>query len=66
MKEKVYLTKRLIIHKSKKAFSDGAKKAMKLNGYIIIAHNGWIVKKYKDGQMEKIKKLVAHPDKANA
>jgi hypothetical protein len=55
--EKEYVTTRLVENQSKKAFKEGAKKAMKSNGYVIIAHDGWVVKKSEDGQIEKLKQI---------
>lgn len=52
-----YISKRLVSNKSKAAFQEGAKKAMERNGYVIIAQNGWLVKKYSDGTIERLKEL---------
>jgi hypothetical protein len=41
----------------KQAGSVAAKEAMALMGYAIIAHEGWIVKKYPDGKMEQLHKI---------
>ncbi|MCH6201938.1 hypothetical protein MMU07_20335 [Aquiflexum sp. LQ15W] len=55
--EKEYVTTRLVEKRSKKAFKEGAKKAMKSNGYVIIAQDGWVVKKYADGKIEKLEQI---------
>jgi hypothetical protein len=52
-----YISTRLVVSKSKSAFQEAAKKAMKANGYVIIALEGWIVKKFADGRIEKIEEL---------
>lgn len=52
-----YISTRLVTRKSRRAFQEGAKKAMKANGYVIIAHEGWVVKKFEDGRIEKIEEL---------
>ncbi|GGZ25683.1 hypothetical protein GCM10007049_17780 [Echinicola pacifica] len=57
-KEKLeYISTRMVKRRSTKAFKDGAKKAMEINGYVVIAQDGWVVKKYKDGRIEQIKKI---------
>ncbi len=55
--EKEYITTRLVESKSKKAFKDGAEKAMKSNGYVIIALDGWVVKKTSNGSIERLEKI---------
>ena len=39
------------------AGSDSVKKAMDETGYIVIGLDGWVVKKYKDGTIEKLEKI---------
>ena len=52
-----YFSTRLVTRKSKSAFQEGARKAMSTNGYVIIAHQGWVVKKYSNGDIERLEKL---------
>lgn len=52
-----YLSTRLVSRKSKSAFKEGARRAMKKNGYLVIVHEGWIVKKFADGRIEKLEAL---------
>lgn len=52
-----YISTRLVTQKSKSAFQEGARKAMSTNGYVIIAHQGWVVKKYSNGDIERLEKL---------
>jgi hypothetical protein len=52
-----YISKRLIERKSNKAFKEAAKKAMEINGYVVIAQDGWIVKKHKNGSIVKLKEI---------
>ncbi|MBP5983914.1 MAG: hypothetical protein KA734_09335 [Fluviicola sp.] len=52
-----YISTRLVSNKSKSAFQDGAKRAMLANGYVVIASDGWVVKKFADGKIEKIEQL---------
>jgi hypothetical protein len=44
-----YLTKRFLISASKLGIRQAAKEAMDIMGYVVIAHNGWVVKKFQDG-----------------
>ena len=55
--QKAYLTKRILISAAKRGFREAAKEAMELMGYVVIAHDGWVVKKFADGRMEKISPL---------
>lgn len=58
MKHKIkYISTRLVTRKSKSAFQEGARKAMSTNGYVVIAHEGWVVKKYSNGNIERLEEL---------
>jgi ribosomal protein L27 len=52
-----YLTKNLLIRLTSRAFQEASHEAMKVMGYIVVEHEGWIVRKFKDGSIEKIQKL---------
>ena len=39
------------------AFNEAAKETMEVMGYNVIAEGGWVIKVYKDGSKEKIKKI---------
>lgn len=52
-----YISTRLVSRKSKIAFQEGARRAMAANGYIVIVNDGWVVKKFSDGKIEKIEQL---------
>ena len=52
-----YISTRMVSRKSRSAFQEGAKFAMRVNGYAIEAHDGWVVKKFSDGRIEKMKEL---------
>jgi hypothetical protein len=60
--KKEYITTRLVESKSKKAFKESAEKAMESNGYVIIAFEGWIVKKTADGAIEKLRPIDRNAD----
>ena len=51
------LTKNILIKAASEGFSKAAAKTMKVMGYNVIAKNGWVVKKFADGRIEKISKL---------
>lgn len=52
-----YLTTRLFIRAAKKASDEAADKAMETMGYVVIGLDGWVVKKYKDGRIERLEEL---------
>jgi len=54
---KPYLTKRLLVSAAKRAGRIAAKETMEIMGYNVIAQNGWVVKKYADGTIEKIEPI---------
>ena len=56
-KNNAYLTKRTLVQKSERAIQEASEKAMETIGYIIVARDGWIVKEYQDGTIERIKEL---------
>ena len=53
-----YLTKRILTKAAKTGFTTAAAATMRVMGYNVIVHRGWVVKKYADGRIQKIKKLV--------
>ena len=54
-----YLTKRRLVSAARTGARKAAQETMRIMGYTIIAHKGWVVKKYKDGHIEKISPLEA-------
>jgi hypothetical protein len=52
-----YLTKRILVSVARKAFTKAAKESMEVMGYIVIAQDGWVVKKYADGRIEKLEPI---------
>lgn len=52
-----YITSRLVSRKSTSAFRKRAKMAMDANGYVIIVEEGWLIKKYSDGSIERLEEL---------
>ena len=55
---KPYLTKRILISASKQGFKKAAEETMQIMGYNVIAKDGWIVKIFLDGSIEKITQIV--------
>jgi hypothetical protein len=56
---KTYLTKRRLASAARAGIRIAAAKTMKVMGYTVVAQDGWVVKKYPDGSVEKIKQLVS-------
>ncbi len=56
-KNSAYLTKRVLVNKSEKAIQKASEKAMETVGYIVVARDGWVVKEYQDGTVERIEVL---------
>ncbi|TSD67759.1 hypothetical protein FFF34_010335 [Inquilinus sp. KBS0705] len=52
-----YLTKRVVIRATKKGMKKASQETMDTMGYNVIAQNGWIVKKYRDGTIEFIEEI---------
>jgi len=52
-----YLTKRMVVATGKAAGRRAAKNAMEVMGYVVVSEDGWVVKKIKDGRVEKLSKL---------
>lgn len=55
-----YLTKRVLLTRAKAAGKAAAASAMKLMGYVIVAEDGWIVRKNADGTVHRLKKIKTH------
>ena len=51
------LTKKILKEAASVGFSKAAAKTMKVMGYNVIVQNGWVVKKFADGRIQKISKL---------
>ena len=49
-----YLTKRITVSRAKAAGKAATEKAMRVMGYVVVAENNSIVKKYLDGRIEVI------------
>ncbi|MNK41021.1 hypothetical protein D3C87_596790 [compost metagenome] len=52
-----YISKDMVAQKSRSAFKQGAIRAMNTNGYVVIAHEGWVVKKHSNGNIERLQKI---------
>jgi len=55
---KTYLTKRRLSSAASAGIRLAAARTLRVMGYTIVAENGWVVKKYPDGRVLKIKKLA--------
>jgi len=52
-----YLTKRAVVRATKKGMKKASQETMDIMGYNVIALDGWVVKKYKDGSIERIEEI---------
>lgn len=61
-----YLTTRMLVRAANSAVRDAAEETLKIMGYNVVVMNGWVVKKYADGKVERIEKLqpVTQPAKS--
>lgn len=55
--EKEYVSKRLVARGSKRIFKKAASRAMHDNGYVVVAKDGWVVKEFIDGAIERIRRI---------
>ncbi|MDF2382572.1 hypothetical protein JMG10_13905 [Nostoc ellipsosporum NOK] len=53
-----YLTKRMVVEKAQAAGRKAAAEAMDIMGYVIATQGDWLVKKFRDGRVEKLSKLA--------
>ena len=52
-----YLTKRILVSAAKRGVREAAAETMQIMGYLVIAQDGWVVKKYADGRIERIEPI---------
>lgn len=52
-----YLRKTVVISKAKQAGKFASKNAMDIMGYVVTVKDGWIVREYKNGNIERVEKL---------
>jgi hypothetical protein len=62
---KAYLTKRLLARAARAGIRKAAKKAMDIMGYTVVVDGDWVVKKFADGTIEKLKQLPQRVCKMN-
>lgn len=60
-----YLTKRILVAKAQAAGRIAAKNAMETMGYVIVAEDGWVVRKGADGSIHRIKRIKSHESKGS-
>jgi len=53
-----YLTKRILVSRAKAAVKQASDEAMKIMGYVVVAEDGWIVRKNANGTTERIEKIA--------
>lgn len=52
-----YLTKRILVSAARSGVQKAAKETMDVMGFVVVAHDGWVVRKYSDGTIERIEPL---------
>ncbi|HUX84077.1 MAG TPA: hypothetical protein VMV20_02505 [Chitinophagaceae bacterium] len=57
-KHSTYLTKRILISSAKSGVRKASEDTMRVMGYVIVAQDGWIVKKFADGVIERIQPIT--------
>jgi hypothetical protein len=55
---RAYLTKRRTESAARRGLREAAENTMQIMGYAIEAHDGWVVRKFPDGTIEKIKPIA--------
>ncbi len=62
---KAALTKRVVVRAGGNAVRKASARAMAIEGFVIKAEGGWIVRHYADGKVEKLKRIstAKHPSK---
>jgi hypothetical protein len=56
-----YLTKRILVRAARSGGVLAAKRAMEIMGYIVVAENSHVVRKYADGRSEQIEAIRPTP-----
>lgn len=54
---KATLTKRVVVRAGGNAVRKASARAMELEGFIVKADNGWVVRHYADGRIERLKRI---------
>ena len=55
-----YLTKRILVSAAKTGFAKASKRTMKVMGKNVIVKDGWVVRIFADGHIERISKLESN------
>lgn len=53
-----YLTKRILTVAAKNGFTQAAEETVAVMGFNVVVHEGWVVRKYADGRIERMNKLA--------
>ncbi len=53
-----YISKRLVERGSKRALKEASRRAMASNGYVVVVKDGWVVKEFLNGKIEKLEELA--------
>ena len=49
-----YLTKRILVRAARLGVRQAAAETMAVMGFNVVAHDGWVVKRFQDGRIERI------------
>ena len=52
------LTKRTIVQRARFAGRRAALRAMRVMGFVVTIEDGWVIKKFKDGKIERVSKIA--------
>ena len=52
--KRTYLTKRRLASAARRSIRDAAAETLRVMGYTVVAENGWVVKRFVDGHIEKV------------
>jgi len=62
---RTYLTKRRLVSAARTGIRNAAANTMDVMGYTVVAQDGWVVKKYADGTIEKLEPLAKQEETSN-
>lgn len=52
-----YLTKRIVASAAKNGAQKAARRAMNIMGHVVVAHDGWVVKQFADGSIQRLEAI---------
>lgn len=55
--KKQYITKRILKSATSKAFKDASNEALEISESVVEVSDGWVIRRYRNGEFEKLRKL---------